>query len=65
MNGWVDDDPAWELALQPDGRTWRLITQVPDVMFTFKYVMRIGALKEWVTDPAAVEVLARLPYQVN
>ncbi len=56
LNDWVDNDPAWELALQPDGYTWRLITQVPDGLFTYKFVLRIGAVKEWLTDPAAVEV---------
>jgi len=56
LNGWIDNDPGWELTLQPDGYTWRLITQVPDDMFTYKFVLRIGALKEWLTDPAAVEV---------
>jgi 1,4-alpha-glucan branching enzyme len=57
LNGWIDDDPGWELTLQPDGYTWRLITQVPDGLFEYKYVLRIGALKEWLTDPAAVEVV--------
>ena len=56
LNGWVDNDPAWEMVLQPDGYTWRLITQVPDGLFTYKFVLRIGALKEWLTAPAAVEV---------
>jgi pullulanase/glycogen debranching enzyme len=56
VNGWVDNDPAWEMTLQPDEHTWRLITQVPDGMFTYKYVLRIGAQKEWLTDPAALEV---------
>ena len=57
LNGWLDNDPGWELTLQPDGYTWRLITQVPDDMFQYKFVLRIGALKAWLTDPAAVEVV--------
>lgn len=56
INDWTDDDPAWELALQPDGYTWQLVTQVPDNMFTYKFVMRIGAQEEWITDPTATEV---------
>ncbi|MEN8008103.1 MAG: alpha-amylase family glycosyl hydrolase [Candidatus Krumholzibacteriota bacterium] len=56
FNGWVDNDPAWELTLQPDGYSWRLIAQVPDGMITYKFVLRIGAQMEWLTDPAAVEV---------
>lgn len=56
LNGWVDDDPAWAMTLQPDGYTWQLVAQVPDGMFTYKFVMRIGARVAWLTDPASPEV---------
>ncbi len=56
VNGWNDQDPAWALALQPDGHTWRLAAEVPDGLMTYKYVIRAGTQSAWLTDPEAVEV---------
>ena len=56
-NGWNNNDPAWALTLQPDNMTWQLIKEVPDGLAYFKFVMRKGALLEWVTDPRATEVI--------
>jgi 1,4-alpha-glucan branching enzyme len=57
LNGWADDAPAYALDLQADGGTWQLITEVPDGLYTYKYVLRLDGQVEWLTDPGAVEVL--------
>lgn len=56
VNNWNTQDPAWALALQPDGYTWRLIKEVPDGLLYYKFVIRRGPATEWLTDPDAVEV---------
>ena len=40
LNSWADQDPAWELTVQPDSTTWLLVKEVPDVIHTYKYVIR-------------------------
>ena len=56
-NAWVSNDPAWALTAQPDSMTWLLIKEVPDGLANYKFVMRKGALVEWLTDPRATEVV--------
>jgi 1,4-alpha-glucan branching enzyme len=56
QNAWASADPTWQLTLQPDGYTWRLIRTVADGLFTYKLVVRKGAQTLWLTDPAAIEV---------
>ncbi len=57
VNDWNTQDPQWQLTLQSDGYTWRLIKDVPDGMMYYKYIIRKGTDMEWLTDPAAVEVI--------
>ncbi len=57
VNDWDTQDPAWQLTLQPDGYTWRLIKDVPDGMMYYKFIIRKGAEMAWLTDPAAYEVI--------
>jgi len=57
LNGWNDLDPAWEMSLQADGFTWLLIKEVSDVAHQYKFVMRIGLEKAWLTDPEAHDIL--------
>lgn len=56
QNSWASADPAWQLTLQPDGYTWRLIRSVTDGLHTYKFVLRKGAQTLWLTDPNAFEV---------
>jgi len=58
MNGWTQDDPNWEMTLQPDGYTWRLIKAMPDNVIQYKYVLTRGPETAWLTDPAATEVVS-------
>jgi 1,4-alpha-glucan branching enzyme len=57
FNAWNGLDPAWEMTLQADGYTWRLVAEVPDGLIQYKFVLRMDGLVEWLTDPAAVEVI--------
>lgn len=57
QNAWATADPTWQLTLQPDGYTWRLIRSVADGLLTYKFVIRKGAQTLWLTDPNAYEVL--------
>jgi len=56
VNNWSTQDPAWQLTLDADGYTWRLITDVPDGLISYKFIIRKGAAMAWLTDPSAVEV---------
>ncbi|MBK7187385.1 MAG: hypothetical protein IPH86_01475 [bacterium] len=56
LNSWASADAAWQLTLQPDGTTWRLIKTVADGMHYYKFVVRKGAQTLWLTDPSAREV---------
>ena len=51
LNSWASADAAWQLTLQPDGSTWRLIKTVADGMHYYKFVVRKGAQTLWLTDP--------------
>ena len=54
-NGWVDEDPAWQLNLQGDGYTWRLIKEV-EGMIQYKFVLHKDDEVLWLTDPEAPEI---------
>lgn len=57
LNSWASADPAWQMTLQPDGYTWRLIRSNADGLLTYKFVVRKGAQTLWLTDPLAREVV--------
>jgi len=57
QNAWASADAGWQLTLQPDGFTWRLIKSVADGLLSYKFVVRKGAQVLWLTDPAATEVV--------
>ena len=57
QNAWATADPTWQLTLQPDGYTWRLIRSVADGLMTYKFVLKKGATTLWLTDPNAWEVI--------
>lgn len=56
FNNWADQDAAWELALQADGYTWRLVAEVPETLIYYKFVVRKDGDVLWLTDPLSVEV---------
>ncbi len=57
FNGWASSSPAYALAPQGDGVTWRLVVSLPAGLQTYKFVLRRGATTAWLTDPLAVEVV--------
>jgi 1,4-alpha-glucan branching enzyme len=57
LNGWADEDSTWALTLQPDGYTWELAREVPDVLHQFKYVIRKDGESAWLTNPDAKDIL--------
>jgi len=57
FNGWASSNPAYALAVDGDGTTWRLVTSLPAGLQTYKFVLRRGATTTWLTDPLALEVV--------
>lgn len=56
-NSWNAADASWQMTLQPDGYTWRLVRSNPDGLLYYKFVVRKGAQVLWLTDPLAREVV--------
>lgn len=65
FNGWSTSDPAWAYTALGDGYTWRLVKDMPAGLQQYKLVLWSGGAPTWLTDPAAVEVLAGDPAQAN
>ena len=65
FNSWDTDDPAYAFTDMGDGYTWRLIIDMPTGLQQYKLVLWSDGTPTWLTDPAAVEVIAGDPAQSN